>query len=77
MFILGNTLGSASCYVAISGQWLRLNCITDYTRNRYNHFKKQLNRWWQVTYIITAAFGSYIAMIGSNNWKFEYYGFLH
>ena len=74
IFILGNTLGSSSAYTALMGQWVR--CLSDENKNIFCHFKAQLNRWWQVLYIMTAAIGSYfscISVVGWDKWKLDTY----
>ena len=70
-YILGNTMGSATSFAALMGQWLRLTSKEE-TKNKFTHFKKQLNKWYQVGHVVFALFGSLIAtiiVIGINKWN--------
>ena len=58
--ILGNTVGGSSSYANVVGQWLRFT--DEDTQKYYSHFKAQLNRWWQLVFLISATGGSVLAV---------------
>ena len=72
-YMLGNTMGSATSFASIMGQWLRLTC-DEKTKDKFVHFKNQLNKWWQVGHVVFALIGSFIATIlaiGITKWDFD------
>ena len=46
------------------GQWLRI--MPQSLNNYFTHFTGKLNYWWQVVYVISAIFGSTLAVYCGN-----------
>eukprot|EP01083_Nonionella_stella_P073980 200395_1 len=64
--ILGNSLGASSIYICLMAQWLRLTKNAS-IHDRFQQFKDELNRWWQVVFAFSVVFGSWLGVALNSN----------